>query len=284
VENKNNYSMGKPFLKWAGGKQKLIPQYNQYFPSSITNYYEPFIGGGAVFFYLKSQSRIKGKAFLCDSNKELINTYIMVRDNVSEVINELKYYEERHTKQFYYEVRALDRRAETIPDVSRAARMIYLNKTCYNGLFRVNEKGYFNVPIGKYKNPRILDVELLKNASKLLEDSIIEVADFRSLHNQPRTGDFVYFDPPYHPLSPTSNFTSYTSNNFNDNDQKELAGLFKKLSKDNVNCALSNSDSLYIRSLYENFFIYTISASRAINSLSTGRKKILELLILNYDP
>jgi DNA adenine methylase len=216
----------RPFLKWAGGKQQLLAQYEPYFPTDFRRYFEPFVGGGAVFFHLWSTERLPGAAHLLDNNEELVNTYIAVRDSLDELIYALAVHKGRHCKEYYYEVRNLDRQDIALSDVARAARTIYLNKTCYNGLYRVNRKGQFNVPMGSYKNPRILDEDLLAAASIALQGVRIETRGFRSVVELAQAGDFFYFDPPYDPVSKTASFTGYTAGSFHDADQSDRADLF----------------------------------------------------------
>lgn len=264
----------RPFLKWAGGKGKLIQQYLPYLPTDFKTYYEPFLGGGAVFFHL-----LPAAAILTDINPELINTYRCVRDQVEEVISLLEKHKLKHNKEYYYEMRS---RAGN-SDVERAARFIYLNKTCFNGLYRENSQGAFNVPIGKYKNPLICNAELLRSVSAALRTAQIEVRPFEAVLNFAKTGtDFVYFDPPYHPLSPTSNFTAYSRLGFTEADQIKLKETFATLAGWGVKVMLSNSDCCLIRELYQDFNIHPISAARAINSKSNKRGKIYEVLVTSY--
>ncbi|WP_242031825.1 DNA adenine methylase [Microcoleus sp. FACHB-672] len=264
----------RPFLKWAGGKGKLIQQYIPYFPTEFKTYYEPFLGGGAVFFHLLSAHSI-----LTDINPELINAYRCVRDLVEAVILLLENHHLKHHKEYYYQVRS---RAGT-SEVERAARFIYLNKTCFNGLYRENSKGALNVPIGNYKNPTICNAELLRSVSVALKTAQIEVRPFDAVLNFAKTGkDFVYFDPPYYPLSPTSNFTAYSRHAFTEADQIKLKDIITKLVSLGVSVMLSNSDCLFIRELYKDFKIHTISAARAINSKGNKRGKIAEVLVTSY--
>jgi DNA adenine methylase len=264
----------RPFLKWAGGKSKLIQQYIPYFPEKFKTYYEPFLGGGAVFFYLNPSS-----AFLADINPELVNAYRCVRDKVEELIEVLEVHQLRHGKDYYYEVR----KTNGITAIERAARLIYLNKTCYNGLYRENSQGKFNVPIGKYKNPKICNSVLLRSVSVALQQARIEVRSFEDiLDYASHCDDFVYFDPPYYPLSPTSNFTAYSRSSFSPDDQIRLKDVFTQLARRGVKVMLSNSDCLFIRELYRDFNIYSISAPRRINSNASKRGSISEVLITSY--
>ncbi|MEH2433972.1 MAG: DNA adenine methylase [Nostoc sp.] len=264
----------RPFLKWAGGKSRLIQQYIPYFPKSYKNYYEPFLGGGAVFFYLQPST-----AFLTDINAELINTYCCVRDHVEELISILKEHKIRHDKDYYYSIR--NHSGGT--DIEKAARIIYLNKTCFNGLYRVNSQGKFNVPLGRYDNPNICSEVLLKAASEALSTSKIKQTDFVDVLNYATSSDdFIYFDPPYYPVSETSYFTAYSSYRFAEDQQVQLKDVFEKLAGRGVKVMLSNSDCEFIRNLYSSFHIHTISASRAINSNAKKRGKITELLVTSY--
>ncbi|MBW4605871.1 MAG: DNA adenine methylase [Hassallia sp. WJT32-NPBG1] len=269
-------TLPRPFLKWAGGKSNLIQQYLTYLPSTnnYKNYYEPFLGGGAVFFHI-----LPSNAILTDINAELITTYRCVRDNVEELISLLKEHENKHSRDYYYNVRANPGKS----DLENAARLIYLNKTCFNGLYRVNSQNKFNVPLGKYKNPNICPQDLLFAASEALSRAEIKHADFTEVLNHATSSeDFVYFDPPYYPISKTSYFTSYTSYSFEENQQIQLRDIFVKLSERGVKLMLSNSDCEFIRNLYSGFNIYTISAARAINSNAKKRGKINEILVTSY--
>jgi len=282
----------RPFLKWAGGKSQLLPQYIPYFPQQFETYYEPFLGGGAVFFHLQPPQTV-----LSDINSELVNVYRCVRDNVEQLISHLAEHQQQHSRDYYYQIRSgtntgnLDRCSNkpdtefTAPEVlvKKAARLIYLNKTCFNGLYRENSKGEFNVPIGKYQNPRICNPDILRSASIALQTSQIEVSPFETVAKRAKTSqDFVYFDPPYYPLSPTSSFTAYSRYAFNQQDQVRLRDTFTELAERGVKVMLSNSDCLFIRELYQAFNIYKISASRAINSAAERRGKIAEVLITSF--
>ena len=267
----------RPFLKWAGGKSKLISQYIPYFPAKFATYYEPFLGGGAIFFYLVNNSPAFS-AILSDINFELINAYCCVKDRVEELICLLEEHQKRHNKDYYYHVRL-----SKGTFVENAARLIYLNKTCFNGLYRENSKGEFNVPIGKYKNPPICNPEGLRSVSVALQTTLIKVRPFDAILDDAKTEqDFVYFDPPYYPLSNTSNFTAYSRFAFNEHDQIRLRDTFAELAKRGVKVMLSNSDCPLIRELYQEFNIHEISAARAINSNAKKRGKITELLVTSY--
>ena len=272
----------RPFLKWAGGKQQLLAQYDTYFPMDFNRYFEPFVGGGAVFFHLWDTERLSREIFLFDHNEELINTYQVVRDKLEELIDVLAIHEKRHSKEYYYQIRSLDRRNINLSDVERAARAVYLNKTCYNGLYRVNSRGEFNVPIGSYKEPKILCDYVLRSANAALQGVYIEVKDFRDIVDHAQAGDFIYFDPPYDPISKTASFTGYTAGSFGDEDQRDLSHVFALLAEKGCLCMLSNSYTPFILDLYRKFRIETVRANRAINSDPDGRGDIKEAVIMNH--
>jgi len=272
----------KPFLKWVGGKQQLLSQLSVYFPKNFSGYIEPFVGGGAVFFYLWNSGKIKNRNILFDVNNDLICTYKAVRDNVEDLIELLKQHQKRHNKKYYYMIRELDRKNTTLTLVEKAARTIYLNRTCYNGLYRVNRNGQFNVPVGSYKDPKILYEGILRASSKALQNVTLKVLDFREVLSFAKKGDFLYLDPPYDPLSKTANFTSYSVNNFTDEDQKDLADVFEQLTERGCYCMLSNSYTDFILDLYKKYRIKKIQARRAVNSDGNGRGVVPEALILNY--
>jgi DNA adenine methylase len=268
-------SAARPFLKWVGGKAKLIPQFAPYIPKEMNTYFEPFLGGGAMFFHLQPK-----QAVLQDINTNLINAYKIVRDHVELLIDTLKIMESNHCKEYYYTARATcqEHRSPTY----KAALFIYLNKTCFNGLHRVNQRGAFNVPMGDYKNVLICDEENLKACSKALQKtSLLDLVCGTSL--LPERGDFVYFDPPYYPLSPTSNFTSYSRDRFTEADQVALRDKFSELASKGVAVMLSNSDCAYTRELYKDFQIVDILAARSVNCKGGKRGKIGEILVVaNY--
>lgn len=266
----------RPFIKWAGGKSQLMPAISKQFPAGdeIGKYFEPFLGGAAVFFHLEHP-----RSFLSDSNNDLVELYRVVQQNVEELIDALRAH--RNERDHFYRVRSQD--PSDLSPVARAARLIFLNKTCFNGLYRVNSKGQFNVPFGRYKNPAICDAEGLRTASLALQKAEISNADFESVLGRAQPRDFIYFDPPYHPINKTSSFTSYTSGRFGEEEQRRLAGTYRQLAARGCFVMLSNSDTPLIRDLYENFHMREIQANRAINSKPDGRGKITELLIVNYD-
>lgn len=271
----------RPFLKWAGGKGQLLDELLARVDKAgqFERYHEPFIGGGALFFHLYRLGRLARKqAYLSDSNERLIETYLAVRDHVEDVIGLLRGHAAAHSHDYYYEVRA--RVPETVPE--RAARIIYLNRTCFNGLYRENSRGGFNVPMGKYANPTICDAENLRAVSEALKQAHIEACPFESVLRRARPADLVYFDPPYHPVSKTSSFTAYAKDNFGEDDQRKLAGVFVKLAQNGVKVLLSNSMTPLVQSLYERFDIDEVFATRAVNSRADRRGKIAEALVRNF--
>jgi len=272
----------QPFIKWVGGKRGLLGQILPLFPQEFNNYYEPFVGGGAVFFELFSKGMLKNKkVVLSDINSELVNTYNVIKNYPLELISYLEDYKKQHCKEFYYKIRELDRREDfaKLSDIEKATRFIYLNKTCFNGLYRVNKKGYFNTPIGKFKNPNIVDKSVILSASEALHNVKIVQQSFKEVLKYAKKGDLVYFDPPYYPLNETSNFTSYDSNCFLEKEQFELFELFDKLANRGVKVVESNSDTKFIKDLYKDYDIQIVSANRFINSKSNGRGKITEVLV-----
>lgn len=266
-----------PIVKWVGGKRQLMFELLKNMPKSYDRYFEPFIGGGALFFEIQPQN-----AYISDMNKELINLYSVVRDNVYELIEDLSKHEV--SKEYFLEIRNLDRTEKyaKLSNVEKASRFIYLNRTCFNGLYRVNSKGEFNVPFGNYKNPRIIDENNLLNCSELLKKTEIVYADFSEILTKVQKGDFVYFDPPYVPLSETSSFTSYTKDGFDIDMQFKLRDVCDELDSLGVKFMLSNSDTKLVNELYENYEIKKVFASRQINANADGRGKITEVIVRNY--
>ena len=266
-------------VKWAGGKKQLLEQFKPFFPKEVKRYIEPFVGGGAIAFFILKYLKPK-KAFLSDINEELINVYTVVRDKPEELIENLKKLKKSHSENTFYKIRSED--PELLSDVTRACRFIYLNKTCFNGLYRVNSKGGFNVPFGKYTNPAICMEEDLREISKLLKGAQLNVASFEDILKYAKKGDFIYFDPPYYPLNKSS-FTKYSKNDFLEKEQKELCEVFKKLDKKGCLVMLSNSDTEFIKDLYKSFRINFVRATRMINCDATKRGKINEVVITNYE-
>jgi len=277
VVNQSDKIECKPFLKWVGGKSQLRLNLLSRLPASFVRYFEPFLGGGALFFALQPS-----KAYLSDINLDLINTYRAIQNNVSELIEDLK--QHRYDKDYYYKIRNIDRTLDYLEwtDIQKASRLIYLNKSCFNGLYRVNSKGYFNVPMGSYNNPKILDEENLLACSKALKKCNISIHPFLEIEDILDKDDFVYFDPPYAPLNTTSNFTSYTQDGFGSEMQIELRDFCNRLTDRGVKFMLSNSSAPLILELYEKYHIEFVYASRAINSKGEKRGKIPEVIVRNY--
>jgi DNA adenine methylase len=269
-------SLPKPFLKWAGGKGQIIHELLVRIPKKFNTYHEPFLGGGALFFELYRQGRIR-KAILSDLNRELIDTYIALRDSVEQVIALLCSYP--YDRDFYYEIRDQDPWRLTL--IQRAARMIYLNRTCYNGLYRVNRRGRFNVPFGRYRNPTVCDAENLRAVSKALRDVEIHCEDFARVLERAQAGDFVYFDPPYAPVSETANFTAYTLDGFGPGEQVRLRDVARTLVNRGVAVMVSNSATRFIRQLYHGFLIDEVEVGRPINCRATVRRGWREFIIMS---
>jgi DNA adenine methylase len=281
---KNN-PLIKPYLKWAGGKRQLLSEIKKYLPKGINNYtyYEPFVGAGALFFELQPK-----KAVINDFNAQLILTYNVIKENVEELIMILKKYKEMNDEEYYYEIRNLDRdtvKFNKLTKTEKAARLIFLNKTCFNGLYRVNSQGLFNVPYGKYRNPAICEEIVLRQINNYLNSNDITILnnDFEQAILSAEKKSFIYFDPPYHSPDKT-NFTGYQADGFGEEDQERLRNVMIKMTNRNVKCLLSNSDTEYIRELYNyDFFdIISVQAKRSINSDSAGRGNVNEVLIKNW--
>lgn len=278
---KNN-KLVAPFLKWVGGKRQLIPSIAMHLPKNIReyNYVEPFIGGGAILFYLQPQN-----AIINDLNQELINVYEVIKNNLDELILDLK--KHKNESEYFYQIRALDRNNdfENLTPVQRASRIIYLNKTCFNGLYRVNNAGEFNAPFGRYKNPNIINEPTLKAVHKYLNASNMQIfcKDYSEILNGLDKKYFVYLDPPYHPISESSNFTGYVQGGWNIFDQTDLKIACDELDKKGIKFLLSNSSSDFIKDLYRDYKISIVKAHRAINSNGAERGEIDEFLIRNYE-
>lgn len=298
----------KPFLKWAGGKSQLLEQFEKYLPAELKNgeiedYFEPFVGGGAVYFHIAQRYSIK-TAYLFDINKELILAYRVVKKDVGALINVLTGFVKEYTElpqdkreEFYYNLRSeynaqrsnMNYRKYSEDWIERAAQLIFLNKTCYNGLYRVNKSGDFNAPFGRYKNPSVFDEANLTRVSELLQNTVIRATDFTKIRPKVTEKSFVYFDPPYRPISKTAYFTSYSTFEFDDKQQKRLANLYKYLNDKCVKLMLSNSDPKnenpndnFFEVLYSKYNIDRVSASRMINCNAGKRGQIHELIITNY--
>lgn len=259
-----------PFLKWAGGKRSIIPQISAHLPDSFKDYYEPFLGGGAVFFAL--ENHIKHRTHLSDANMELILTYEVVQNDCENLIDVLQYHKKKHSAEYYKKVREQHENKDL---VKLAARFIYLNKTCFNGLYRVNSSGRFNVPMGRYANPGICDEENLRAVSEVLKTTSLTFGEFNKI--KPGKDDFVYCDPPYH-----GTFTGYTASRFDDEKQEALKDAVDNWVCNGALLMLSNSDTPFIRKLYKGYNVVEVSAPRNINCKTDERKNCVELIIINY--
>lgn len=266
-----------PFLKWAGGKTQLLPQLERFFPHEIPAYVEPFLGSAAVFFHLYGKGQLTGSVILADVNEELVNVYRAVRDHIDELLDLLAAHKAAHGREYYYAVRAEAYKA----GVRAAARTIYLNKTCYNGLYRVNSRGQFNVPMGDYKNPGIYDEAELRRAAQALRRAELVCQDFRTAIGGAAT-EVIYADPPYVPLSPTSSFTGYAAGGFGLDDQRDLAACLRSADARGCRFVLSNSYTPVVRELYGGFHIARVPARRAINSIASRRGAIDEAVVTNF--
>jgi len=287
----NQNSLPKPFIKWVGGKGQLAGELLKRAPTEFNAYHEPFMGGAALFFALYRDGRLSGKrVFLSDVNQELVGTYQAIRDDLKKVIARLATHQkkfrslehEEQKREYFYSVR--QRAPEDLQPPARAARMIFLNRTGFNGLYRVNSKGKFNVPFGRYKNPLICDAQNLRAVSAALGKAVLTNDSFESVLDAAGRGDFVYFDPPYVPLSTTANFVSYARAGFDQQDQKRLAETMEKLVTKGTRVMLSNSDTGAVRRLYsEKFRIEKVRASRRINSRADRRGLVNEVVVMSYD-
>ncbi|WP_422445088.1 DNA adenine methylase [Thermoanaerobacterium sp. DL9XJH110] len=304
----NEAIKAKPFLKWAGGKGQLLDTFKQYFPKELASgkikrYVEPFLGGGAVFFHIVQNYDVD-EFYLIDINEELILTYKVIQNDVHELLQQLKCLENIYLslsvekrREFYYKIRRDFNKEKAkfnfseydVNWIKRAAYVIFLNRTCFNGLFRVNSKGEFNVPFGRYKNPKICDEKNLLAVNKCLQKAVVLQGDFEKCFTYVDKSTFVYLDPPYRPISQTANFTSYSKDNFDDEAQRRLARIYKEMDAKGAKLMLSNSDPKnedpqdnFFEDLYSGFNIFKIKASRMINCDATKRGGISELIITNY--
>lgn len=273
----------KPFLKWAGGKKQLLGIFRTLYPPAekVERYIEPFVGGGSVYFHVRRFLK-PGRSMLFDRNPDLITTYRAIKDDPEAVIDLLMALKAKHSEAHYYKVRAQD--ASALPEPQLAARFIYLNKTCYNGLYRVNSRNQFNVPMGRYVRPTIVDPANIQAVSKSLADVRLGHKAFPNVKRVARSGDFVYFDPPYDPVSASASFTAYTTHSFTSDDQAELARTYEELSKRGCLLMLSNSDTPLIRKLYSGFHIHRVPARRSINTRADKRGSVWEVVVTNYVP
>ncbi|HXW02251.1 MAG TPA: DNA adenine methylase [Candidatus Nitrosotenuis sp.] len=273
----------RPFVKWAGGKRQLVPIIERHIPKEFGTYYEPFLGGGAVLFYLLGKNP-EMRCNVSDLNSDLVLAYVTIRDRVEELISSLQTHAKNYHKNpdsYYYSVREGQPKSQ----IEKVSRLLFLNRTCFNGLYRVNSKGKFNVPLGRYSNPNIVNEENLISVSQILQSKKIQIScrDFSSIIHDAKKNDFVYFDPPYQPVSRTANFTSYTNRDFTYEDLQRLVGASEKLADKGCRVLHSNSNSREVRDLFSrDWKVVEISANRAINSDSTKRIGHRELLIKNY--
>ena len=293
----------KPFLKWAGGKGQLLSQLSEHLPARLRDgaftYIEPFVGGGAMLFYMLQHFGNIKKAVINDVNEDLILTYRIIKDDVESLITNLDKLEKEYfalsdqieRSQLFYEIRERYNR-NVGKSIERASQLIFLNKTCFNGLFRVNKKGLFNVPFGKYANPKICNAEVLREDSQLLQSAEVDICqgDYVQTLQHVDGLTFVYLDPPYRPLDATSSFTSYSKGDFNDDDQRALAAFCRQLSdkgclwmESNADCSAKNPEDIFFEQLYRDYRIERVFASRSINANPNKRGKLTELIIKNYE-
>jgi DNA adenine methylase len=270
-----------PVVKWVGGKRQLIDEISKYIPKKYDTYYEPFFGGGAVLFCLQPK-----KAVINDINTDLINTYIVIKNDHVKLIEDLK--KHVNTSEYFYQIRSLDKDSDkfkSMTKIEKASRLIYLNKTCFNGLFRVNSSGQFNTPFGNYRNPNIVNEPVIIAVNKYFNEADIKIlnVDFAEAVKDAKKGDFVYFDPPYDPVSDTASFTGYNENGFNREEQIRLKNLCDELNKKGVKFLLSNSSTTFIKQLYSNYRLEVVKARRSINSNGNKRGEIDEVLVRNYE-
>ena len=293
--------MAKPFIKWAGGKTQLLTQFENILPHNLEEaehftYIEPFVGGGAMLFHMLQKYTNIGRVIINDINPNLITAYRVIRDTPERLITDLKMLQrefrqnsnEEARKEYFLRIRK-SYNEDTHNDVTNTAMFIFLNRTCFNGLYRVNSKGYFNVPFGKYTNPTICDEELLLEDSKILQNVEILCGDYTLIERYVDNNTFIYFDPPYRPLSTTSSFTSYSKENFDDTEQTRLAHFFARLSRygckmmlSNSDCCAQNPNDTFFENLYGNFIIDKVHASRLVNAIPSKRGKLTEILVRNY--
>jgi modification methylase llaDCHIA len=271
----------QPFTKWTGGKRQLLPIIKSLMPDNYNNYFEPFVGGGALFFDLSPN-----KAVINDFNNELINCYQQIKKYPQKLIELLAKHQENNSKEYYLKLRSADRdnRIDKMTNVERAARIMYMLRVDFNGLYRVNSKNQFNVPYGRYKNPKIVDSDLILSISQYLNSNNIKIltGDFEKAIQDVAVGDFVYFDPPYIPLSETSAFTSYTHEDFTYEDQVRLRDCFKKLDEKGAFLMLSNSSSPLVEELYKDFNIHKVEVTRTNGAKTSSRGRISEIIVTNY--
>lgn len=279
--------IAKPFIKWVGGKGKLIPELVKLFPKKFNNYFEPFVGGGALFYEVKQKNEIAFSS-INDINKKLIITYKQIQQNPDKLISKLKKIESKYKKllpeeqkEYFYSIRK-KYNEKNLNDLTISSYLIFLNKTCFNGMYRENSKGGYNIPFGDQRNPTICNEENIINVSICLKDTEINNLPFEEATKKCKKGDFIYFDPPYYPTNITSSFTSYHKDSFGPTEQEKLRDIFIELDKKGCFVMLSNSDTEFIKNLYKDFNINYIYAARSINSKASKRGKIKEVVITNY--
>lgn len=272
----SNNKTPRPFLKWAGGKTRIIPHLQDLFPSGKFNYYEPFLGGGSVYFSLFRSEKLV-TSYLNDLNQDLIGVYLCIKNKCEDLINELEKTKYSNDLTTYRKIRALN--PSNLSDVESSARFIYLNKTCFNGLYRVNNSGIFNVPYGKYKNPTVLDKQNFRAVSDSLQNATFSCQDFEVFLKNVNPGSVVYFDPPYMPISDKGNFTNYTSAGFTLKDHERLRDVFFELSKNDIVCILSNSYKPETVQMYSNGNVMTLMGNRNIGGSPDSRKSVKEIIV-----
>ena len=266
----------RPFLKWAGGKTRLLAELSRRLPAEFGTYHEPFLGGGALFFHLAARGRLR-RAVLSDINATLVATYLGLRDELEEVLGHLREHAAHHDREHYYRTRGADPGEDG--RAAQAARFIYLNRTCYNGLYRESRSGRFNVPMGRYANPNICNEPVLRAASAALAQTEILCTPFAQAADRAVAGDLVYMDPPYQPLTPTSSFTSYHRGGFDESEQHHLGQVFRRLAGCGVHVVLSNSDTNLVRTIYAGLPQETVQVPRSINRMAAGRGAVAELIV-----
>ena len=280
--------IAKPFLKWVGGKTKLVPELVAMFPQKFNNYFEPFVGGGALFYEVIQKFGVKS-SYINDINKKLITTYKQIQRNPQKLINSLKVIEFEYKKlttieqeKYYYLIRTKFNEM-ALDNITISAYLIFLNKTCFNGMYRENSRGQYNIPFGDQKNPTICDKENILSVSECLKNTIITNTSFEDSLDKCRKGDLIYFDPPYYPINTTSNFTAYSKSSFGEKEQIKLKDVFADLDSRGCFVMLSNSYTPFINNLYEEYHINNRYAARSINSKGEKRGKIMEVVVTNYN-
>lgn len=270
----NKIVKAQPFLKWAGGKTQLLNELIKRVPVKYNVYFEPFIGGGALYFAIAPN-----EAVIADINDDLVNTYLAVRDNPDKLLEALSKY--KNEKDFFYSIRSQDQ--NKLSEIERAARLMYLNRTCFNGLYRVNKSGQFNVPFANYKNPNFVQTDRILAASEVLQNTDVHNAGFEKVLVEAKAADFIYLDPPYYPKDVYSDFKRYNKEQFHKNDHERLAELYNELTERGCYVMLSNSDTPFTRELYKKWRVDTVYAKRLINKDASKRGEVTEIIVTNYD-